>query len=121
MSLAQPVGVSAAGALLPGELVLPPDARGLVLLPHGRGTGRGPLDAGVAEHLRPARLGTLLLSLLTPQEEGLDARTAAFRFDLGLQLVRVPGTPPLAGQPGAADEIARRAVDWFTTFMTGRK
>src|SRR5262245_52701832 len=89
MGLTQRVSVRADEALLQGELILPPDARGLVLIPHGSGSRRSPHDGLLAERLREAQLGALLLSLLTPPEEDLDARRAAFRFDSDLLASRL--------------------------------
>jgi pimeloyl-ACP methyl ester carboxylesterase len=55
---------------LAGSLGVPPDARGLVIFAHGSGSGRlSPRNTYVAERLRHAGLATLLLDLLTPDEE----------------------------------------------------
>ena len=43
----------------------------------------------VAQQLREAGLGTLLLTLLSPEEQNLDARTACFRFDNALLATRL--------------------------------
>jgi len=97
---ARRVSISAAEALLEGDLELPPDARGVVLFPHGRGSSRGPNDALVALQLREAGLGTLLLSLLTAAEQKLDARIACFRFDIELLTGRLAAaTDWLAEEP----------------------
>jgi dienelactone hydrolase len=91
-------------AVLDGELEVPAGAPGVVVLPHGAGIGRGSRDALVAARLREAGLGTLLLSLLTDEEEQLDARIACFRFDITMlakRLVAVTGWlsehPPTRG------------------------
>jgi dienelactone hydrolase len=73
--------VSVPGAVLEGDLDLPPSPRGVVVFPHARGTARAAHDTALAGKLREAGLGTLLLELLTPEEQDLDARKAAFRFD----------------------------------------
>src|SRR5450755_1934014 len=104
MALAKQVQVRVAGALLEGGLWLPPDASGVVLFPHGRGMSRDPHDSYVAGKLRKAGLGTLLLDLLTIEEANLDARMAAFRFDLGLLTGRLAGaTDWLVEQPATRD------------------
>ncbi len=59
-------------------------ARGLIVFPHGRGTSREPSDIQIASRLRTARFSTLKIDLLTLEEADLDARTAAFRFDISL-------------------------------------
>jgi putative phosphoribosyl transferase len=104
MALAKQVQVRVAGALLEGSLWLPPDARGVVLFPHGRGMSRDPRDGYVAGKLRKAGLGTLLLDLLTIEEANFDARMAAFRFDIGLLTGRLAGaTDWLVEQPTTRD------------------
>jgi dienelactone hydrolase len=68
-----------------GDLVVPPDAIGVVLFAHGSGSGRhSPRNRSVARSLQEAGLGTLLLDLLTVGEERIDAHTRHLRFDIGL-------------------------------------
>ncbi len=63
------VVVPAHPANLPGSLMVPPKAPGIVLFAHGSGSGRlSPRNQFVASILNKAGLGTLLLDLLTPQE-----------------------------------------------------
>jgi pimeloyl-ACP methyl ester carboxylesterase len=45
----------------------------------------------VARLLNEAKLATLLIDLLTPTEEAIDARTAHLRFDIGLLAERLVG------------------------------
>jgi putative phosphoribosyl transferase len=72
---------SGAAASLPGRLVLPEGAAGLVLFAHGSGSGRSsPRNTFVASVLHEAWLGTLLFDLLTPQEAADRARV----FDIRL-------------------------------------
>ncbi|MFF9209216.1 MULTISPECIES: dienelactone hydrolase family protein [unclassified Streptomyces] len=79
------VRVPADGALLAGDLVVPPDARAVVLFAHGSGSSRhSPRNRMVAERLRDAALGTLLVDLLTEEEDARDRVTAELRFDIGL-------------------------------------
>jgi putative phosphoribosyl transferase len=64
-----------------GHLYLPGTATAVVLFAHGSGSGRfSPRNRYVARVLEQAGLGTLLLDLLTPQEE-LDRANV---FDIGL-------------------------------------
>jgi putative phosphoribosyl transferase len=54
----------------PGDLMLPDDAIGVVVFSHGSGSSRhSPRNRFVAKALNDAGLGTLLLDLLTPEEE----------------------------------------------------
>ena len=63
------------------DLIVPQRATGVVLFAHGSGSSRhSPRNKFVAAQLREARLGTLLIDLLTPEEDEV-TRT---RFDIGL-------------------------------------
>ncbi|HWR54305.1 MAG TPA: dienelactone hydrolase family protein [Bryobacteraceae bacterium] len=76
--------------MLDGDLGVPSGARGVVLFAHGSGSGRfSPRNRHVARLLREGGIGTLLLDLLTPEEEQIDLRTAHLRFDIGLLTGRV--------------------------------
>src|ERR1700716_1233873 len=86
------VEVTADGVSLEGDLAIPDGARGIVLFAHGSGSSRhSSRNKFVAEELRRGELGTLLLDLLTPQEEQIDMRTAQLRFDIGLLAERLIG------------------------------
>src|SRR5262249_44911641 len=62
---------------LEGNLQLPANARGIVLFAHGSGSSRhSPRNRFVAGVLQEGGLATLLIDLLTPDEERIDARTA---------------------------------------------
>lgn len=77
---------------LPADVVLPARASGVVLFAHGSGSGRhSPRNRRVAGELHEAGLGTVLVDLLTPEEERVDSRTAELRFDIGLLANRVSG------------------------------
>jgi dienelactone hydrolase len=70
---------------LPGDLTMPPGATGLVLFAHGSGSSRhSPRNQFVARSLEQRGLATLLIDLLTPEEEAHDQLTAEHRFDIGL-------------------------------------
>ena len=96
----QDVRVPAAAVTLPGRLTVPPDARGMVLFAHGSGSGRGsPRNLFVARALHAVRVGTLLLDLLTPEEEAHRSNV----FDIGLLAARLAAaTSWLRAQPGLA-------------------
>ena len=74
----------AVGAVeLDGDFDVPPAATGVVVFAHGSGSSRhSPRNQQVAAALRAAHLATLLLDLLTPQEEAIDVHTAQYRFDI---------------------------------------
>ncbi|HEV7676150.1 MAG TPA: dienelactone hydrolase family protein [Candidatus Angelobacter sp.] len=88
-------------ATLAGDLVVPDSAVGAVLFAHGSGSSRhSPRNRYVAQVLQEAGLATLLLDLLTPEEEHFDNRTAALRFNIRLLAERlVVATQWLVAQP----------------------
>ncbi|RSM80894.1 alpha/beta hydrolase [Kibdelosporangium aridum] len=82
-----PVVISSAGAELAGDLVVPGDARAIVVFAHGSGSSRHSLrNRAVAEVLQDNGFATLLLDLLTEDE---DRRTTELRFDIPLLADRV--------------------------------
>src|SRR2546422_8615904 len=84
------VYVPVGDARLAGELMVPEDARGLVLFAHGSGSSRfSTRNQFVARVLEYRGLATLLIDLLTPEEERLDQRTAHLRFDIPLLAARL--------------------------------
>ena len=88
----RPVRVSADRVGLEGNLAFPGSARGVVLFAHGSGSGRhSPRNRYVARALREAGLATLLVDLLTEEEEEVDLRTRHLRFDIGLLAQRLVG------------------------------
>ena len=85
-----PVIVPIDGHSLSGDLVLPASPRGIVLFAHGSGSSRhSPRNQFVARGLQHRQLATLLIDLLTPEEERIDDRTAEFRFDIPLLASRL--------------------------------
>ena len=73
-----------------GTLEVPGGAHGLVLFAHGSGSSRhSPRNRYVANLLNARGLGTLLMDLLTQDEEEIDTTTAALRFDIALLARRV--------------------------------
>jgi putative phosphoribosyl transferase len=84
---------------------VPEHAAGVVLFAHGSGSSRhSPRNRAVAEALHRRRLATLLVDLLTADEEEVDARTRELRFDIGLLARRLAGIVDWLGrQPATAD------------------
>jgi putative phosphoribosyl transferase len=100
------VVIPADGVRLAGDLTVPPDARGIVVFAHGSGSGRfSPRNRAVADVLARSGLATLLMDLLTSEEEALDLRTAHLRFDVGLLGRRVIATIDWLGSDPAADAL----------------
>ena len=87
MSIADivPVRVPSNRHILDADLGLPATLRGIVIFAHGSGSGRhSSRNRHVAEVLQRAGIATLLLDLLTPEEEAIDDRTRQIRFDIPL-------------------------------------
>ena len=94
------VHVPAGSVTLDGNLTLPQGSRAVVLFAHGSGSSRhSPRNRYVSRLLNEAKLATLLIDLLTLDEEVIDARTAQLRFDIDLLAERLVG-----------------ATDWLTQF-----
>ena len=75
------VSIASAGAHIEGALGMPDASFGVVLFAHGSGSSRhSPRNKYVAEKLREAGLATLLVDLLSTDED-VDY---AMRFDIGL-------------------------------------
>jgi len=99
------VRVPAGEVMLDGNLTLPEGSHAIVLFAHGSGSSRhSPRNRYVARLLNEANLSTLLIDLLTLDEEVIDARTAQLRFDIGLLAERLVA-----------------ATDWLTQFPDTRQ
>jgi putative phosphoribosyl transferase len=86
------VSVPVGPITLEGNLSIPEGTREIVLFAHGSGSGRhSPRNRYVAGELRQAGLATLLIDLLTSEEEEVDLRTRHLRFDMGLLAKRLAG------------------------------
>ena len=95
------VRVATGRVTLEGNLVVPEGAAGVVLFAHGSGSSRrSPRNRSVARDLQERGLATLLIDLLTADEEAIDRETAHLRFDIDLLAERLAGaTDWLLAQP----------------------
>ncbi len=88
--MSQAVVIKLPGVSLHGDLTLPKRATGLVIFAHGSGSSRhSPRNRFVAGRINAAGMGTLLMDLLTEDEEQIDEVTRELRFDIGLLARRV--------------------------------
>lgn len=77
---------------LEGRLSTPENPQGIIIFAHGSGSSRfSPRNQYVAEVLNKDGLGTLLVDLLTTEEEKIDNQTRQYRFDIPLLFRRLIG------------------------------
>jgi pimeloyl-ACP methyl ester carboxylesterase len=77
---------------LEGELIIPAAAKGIVLFAHGSGSSRlSPRNQFVAKFLREQQLATLLIDLLTAEEDKVDQINRELRFNIDLLAERLTG------------------------------
>lgn len=94
-----------------GSLSLPEQAAGTVVFAHAGGSSRNsPRNRVVAESLRKRRMGTLLLDLLTAEEDRLDERARQLRFDIPLLAVRLAHA---AAWLNGSEETQRLPIGYF--------
>jgi putative phosphoribosyl transferase len=105
------VTVPTGSMALEGNLVVPGDPLGVVLFAHGSGSGRhSPRNRYVARVLQEGGIGTLLIDLLTEEEEQVDLATRHLRFDIPLLAERLIGAIDWLG---AEPETAALPVGLF--------
>jgi putative phosphoribosyl transferase len=81
----QTIRITSRSVTLEGDLRVPIPATGLVIFAHGSGSSRfSSRNRAVAGALEQAGFATLLLDLLTREEEFVDERTREYRFDIDL-------------------------------------
>jgi putative phosphoribosyl transferase len=105
------VTVSVPRASLRGDLEVPVEAAGLVVFAHGSGSSRkSPRNRFVAESLRASGMGTLLMDLLTPEEEAVDQVSGHLRFDIAFLAERLIASTAWVGRQDAARGLP---IDYF--------
>jgi dienelactone hydrolase len=95
------------GAVIRGDVTVPAQQAPIVVFAHGTGSSRhSPRNRQVARRLEQGSLATVLVDLLTEQEEAVDLRSGRLRFDIDLLAGRLAATtrwletqPDLAGLP----------------------
>lgn len=98
-----PISIPVGTHFIEGDLNIPAGSRSAILFAHGSGSSRhSPRNKHVAGILNRAGYSTLLLDLLTVDEEVKDQRTAQFRFDIDLLAGRlIAATDWLVAESGA--------------------
>ncbi|SCL37941.1 Dienelactone hydrolase [Micromonospora aurantiaca] len=96
---------------LVGDVVVPAGAGGVVLFAHGSGSSRhSPRNMAVGRALNERGLGTMLVDLLTADEEARDEITAELRFDIGMLAERLAG---IVDWMGSDPELGRLPIGLF--------
>src|SRR5262245_31741999 len=81
-----------------GDLILPVETHAAVIFAHGSGSSRhSPRNKYVAEILNQSDIATLLIDLLTMEEERVDIGTEEYRFNIRLLADRLIGATDWAG------------------------
>lgn len=102
-SLSELVAVPSGKVRLEGMLELPEKSQSIVLFAHGSGSSRlSPRNNFVARELRAAGLGTLLIDLLTGEED----QTYETRFDISLLTDRLADSAKWLRKYPATNDLA---------------
>ena len=87
-----PVSVPVGEVAVEGDVALVPEPSAVVIFAHGSGSSRHSVrNQAVARELQNAGIATLMMDLLTPEEERVDLVSAEHRFDVDLLTTRVSG------------------------------
>jgi putative phosphoribosyl transferase len=107
----QPVIVEVDSVHLDGYLSVPTGASGVVLFAHGSGSSRhSPRNRAVADVLNEGGLATLLIDLLTEDEQQVDLQTAHLRFNIPLLGTRLVG---ITGWVASQNEVVGLKIGHF--------
>ncbi len=101
---AQLIQIETGTGHLTGELILPDNAEGVILFTHSGGSVRlNVRNDDIAQFFRRDGFATLIINLLTPEEEAIDTRAHHFCFDVPLLADRIVAvTDWLAHHPATA-------------------
>ncbi|MDQ6661672.1 MAG: hypothetical protein M3Z24_11990 [Chloroflexota bacterium] len=111
------VVVGAGALMLPGELTIPPEAHGIVVLGHGIANRESiSFYSSMAKAFQASNLATLYLNLFTLDEEGLDQETGALRTDVSVMEQRFTGT---ASWLSETPETQHFGIGYFGTEASG--
>lgn len=103
--------VSAGKVSLAADIAVPRGAAGLVIFAHGSGSSRrSPRNRRVAGVLNHGSIATLLIDLLSEEEETVDLRTAELRFDINLLIGRLTA---ITQWVGAEPELGNLGIGYF--------
>lgn len=100
------VNISADSVSIEGIMEVPAKATGIVLFAHGSGSGRfSPRNRFVAGELNKADIATLLVDLLTDEEEREDEETREYRFNIDLLASRLMSATHFVNQSSQTKKL----------------
>jgi putative phosphoribosyl transferase len=100
------VEIMAEDVTVQGDLSVPPDAGGIVIFAHGSGSSRhSPRNQFVSRSLEDAGFATLLMDLLTQEEEDDDRTTGKVRFDVDLLASRLAAATEWAKEQASTRDL----------------
>lgn len=106
-----PLRIPVDALTLDGDLAVPDGCRGVILFAHGSGSSRhSPRNRAVAASLQRAGFATVLLDLLTVDEERVDRQSALLRFDIALLARRLAAATRWVTQQPA---LSRLPIGYF--------
>jgi dienelactone hydrolase len=101
------VSIPSGDVHLTGDLIVPVGAPGIVVFAHGSGSSRlSPRNQAVAARLRRDGFGTLLMDLLTADEEYEERFTRHLRFDIPLLAGRLVDATRFVASHAATEELS---------------
>jgi putative phosphoribosyl transferase len=100
--------------ILSGNLCIPKNPNRLVLFAHGSESSRhSQRNKYVAQILQDADIATLLIDLLTGEEEEIDLQARHLRFDIGLLAQRLIGATDWLKQGGQTFQTKDLSIGYF--------
>jgi putative phosphoribosyl transferase len=105
------VKIKSNDAYINGNLSIPHGAQSIVIFAHGSGSSRfSPRNMQVAKELNNAKIASLLIDLLTKEEEEVDILTAEYRFNIDLLAQRLIDASIWTNKK---NEIAHFSIGYF--------
>ncbi|HJO01878.1 MAG TPA: dienelactone hydrolase family protein [Candidatus Woesearchaeota archaeon] len=106
-TLIKEIEITADKVVLKGNLSIPKNAKAIILFAHGSGSSRfSPRNQYVAQVLYKAGLATLLMDLLTKEEELIDEQTGEIRFNIEFLADRLIGATTWLKKNSEAKKLA---------------
>jgi putative phosphoribosyl transferase len=120
MTFDRDIHIETANGRILGDLCIPFHFPAIVLFAHATGSSRNsPRNQFLAQHLNQAVLSTLMLDLLTSQEETIDELNGHKRFDIDLLANRVAQAIEWIGIDASTCEMLDRFA-WCQHWKRGR-